>query len=591
MNRDAIVCLVLFCVSLLLFAPARRFELINYDDQQYVNDPAIRRGLDSDSLRWAFTSTKMANWHPLTWLSHMADAQLFGPDNAGAYHFVNALIHAVNASLLFVALRMMSAATWRSGAAAMLWAVHPLRVESVAWVAERKDLLCAMFFLLAVIAYVGYVRRKSGAAYAAVIVLFALALLSKPMAVTLPGVLLLLDIPVLRRSATWKKLLVEKIPLLVLALASGVITFVAQRQGGAMAEDIYPVPLRLGNALASVWRYLSFTFYPSRLSVFYPYEGAIPGTHLSAAAVVAGVACLAAGTIAGLMLWRRGNLMPLVGWLWFLGTLVPVIGLVQVGWQSMADRYMYIPHMGLSAALVWGAAALLPVKRAAPVGALATACVIAVVLSVVTSKQLGYWHDSIALFMHALDVTDHNDVAHGKLAQALDTAGDPGGAIARYEQQFRINPSHPQPLYNIGVILVKQNRPAEGQRYYERAIAIKPDYADAIVNLAHARSAQGDHAGAVELYRRGLQLKPEAAQARFYLALELIEQKKPAEAVEELRRARDSASHHADQTLVDEIDAQLSRPATQATGPATPATTPLSPPLPNEPPRRENPSP
>jgi Flp pilus assembly protein TadD len=332
-----------------------------------------------------------------------------------------------------------------------------------------------------------------------------------------------------------------------------------------MAEDIYPIPLRLGNGIWSYARYLVLTVWPAKLAVIYPYYGAVLGTKLPPAGVLIGVACLVAVTAVSVVLWRRGHRAVLIGWLWFVGTLIPVIGLVQVGWQSMADRYTYIPHMGLFVAIVWGVAAMLPQRPAVRRGALGVACVIAITFSIITTRQLSYWRDSVTLFNRAVEVTDHNPMAQAGLADALAEAGDHGGAIAHYSEQFQLNPSHPQPLYNIGRLLALDGKYSEAQAYYERALAIEPEYADALLNVAHAVGMQGRHAEAVALYERGLRLKPDAARARFFLGLELVELGRAADAHQRWLRAREIARAQDDQALVDEIEAQLSRPpATQS---------------------------
>jgi protein O-mannosyl-transferase len=514
-------------LTLLLYAPAvRHHEFINFDDPGYISEAHVQRGLSIENARWALTTFQFANWHPLTWMSHMSDVSLFGGDNAGAHHVVNAVLHAINAVLLYLVLRAMTGRTWASVAVAAIWAAHPLRVESVAWVAERKDLLSGMFFLLAIGCYARYARRASWAAYAGALVCFVLGLMSKPMIVTLPFVMLLVDCWPLKRQARVKRLFVEKIPFFVLAAAAAVVTYVAQRHGGAMGmgEPVSPM-LRIENAFAAAASYLWLTIWPSGLTIFYPYYGALSGTSLSPVRIIAGVSIILIGTAIGVMMWRRERAV-LVGWLWFLGTLVPVIGLVQVGRQSMADRYTYIPHIGLFIAIVWGVAGVAGVaasirnvamQRAAGV----VAGVVVVALAMRTVDQLGYWKNSETLFTHALAVTHHNHIAHANLAFALGNRGDVAGAVEHYRRAIEIAPREPQPYYNIGQLYLVAGDFERAREWLERAVALDPNYADAHGNLAKAFASMGRPEDAIREFREVVRLRPTNDVAHYDLAVEL----------------------------------------------------------------------
>jgi tetratricopeptide (TPR) repeat protein len=524
MSRDTLICLALACLTTVLYAPVRHHEFVNFDDPGYVNEPHVREGLSIANARWAFTTLHFANYHPLTWLSHMADVTVFGRDNAGAHHVTNVLLHACNAALVYLVLNALTGRPWASLAVAALWTTHPLRVESVAWVAERKDLLSGLFFLLAIGCYARYARRTSRSAYAGSLACFVLGLMSKAMVVTLPGVLLLLDAwPLRRTELRWRRLVVEKLPFVAISAASAVVTYVAQQRYGAMsAGEQIGFGLRAGNAFASLASYLRLTVWPTSLAVVYPYYGAVRGTMLSPASVAAGVALLIGGIVIGLACWRRERAV-LVGWLWFLGTLVPVLGLVQVGRQSMADRYTYLPHVGLMIAIVWGVAAAagrLNVPRAALAATLAA---VLVALSARTVDQVRHWRNSETLFAHALDVTHHNAVAHGSLALALGDRGDVAAAVEHYQRAIEITPQEPQLYYNIGQLYLVAGDYVRAQEWLGKALRLDPNYADAHSNLAKAFAGQGRAEHAIEQFREVARLRPDSYVAHYDLAVELAE--------------------------------------------------------------------
>ena len=418
-------------LTLAAWLPVLRNGFVNLDDSYYVTaNPWVRQGITRAGLAWAMTAKVASNWHPLTMLSHMLDCQLFGLDPAG-HHATSLLLHLANVLLLFAVLWRMTGAAGRSATVAALFAVHPTHVESVAWVAERKDVLSALFWILAMGAWARYARAPSAGRYLLVLLLMALGLMAKPMVVTLPFALLLLDVwPLDRLRLGWRRLLIEKLPLLALSAASSLITLRYQETSLAPL-GVVPWSLRATNALVSWAAYLGKLFLPRHLAVFYPIPLAIPAWK------VAGAALLLAAITALAVRWARREPWLLAGWLWFLGTLVPVIGLVQVGRQAMADRYTYIPSIGLFLAVVWSVAGLLREHRAA----LATAAgIVVLALAVTTRMQIGYWSDSATLFRHALAVTgDDNYLAHIGLGKALMGEKDWDGAaeqlraaLARY---------------------------------------------------------------------------------------------------------------------------------------------------------------
>jgi tetratricopeptide (TPR) repeat protein len=419
-------------LTLAAWLPALQNGFINLDDPYYVTtNPQVRPGITRGGLAWAMTAKVASNWHPLTMLSHILDCQLFGLDPAG-HHATSLLLHLANALLLFEVLRRMTGAAGRSAAVAALFAVHPTHVESVAWVAERKDVLSALFWLLAMGAWARYARAPAIGRYLLVALLMILGLMAKPMVVTLPFALLLLDIwPLDRLRLGWRRLLIEKLPLLALSAASSLITLRYQETSLAPL-DVVPWSLRAANALVSYVAYLGKIFLPRHLAVFYPIPLAIPAWK------VAGAALLLAALTA-LAVWRaRWEPWLLTGWLWFLGTLVPVIGLVQVGRQAMADRYTYIPSIGLFLAVVWSVAWFWRSHRAA----LATVSAIVILaLAAVTRVQIGYWSDSATLFRHALAVTgDDNYLAHIGLGKALMAEKDWNGAAEQFRAALALYP-------------------------------------------------------------------------------------------------------------------------------------------------------
>jgi len=538
MSRDTLICLALGCLTLLLFAPAREHDFINYDDPAYVREPHVQRGLTLDGVGWALTTTHFANYHPLTWLSHMADVEMFGNNPAG-HHLTSVAIHALNAVLLYLVLRAMTGAPWASLAVAAVWAIHPLRVESVAWVAERKDLLSGLFFLLALGAYTRYARRKTTAAYVASLACFAVGLMSKPMIVTLPCVLLLLDLWPLRRTDSWRRLLLEKAPFALLTIGSAVITMIAQRSAGAMtAGEVYPLSLRVANALWAYGCYVELTFWPRGLAIIYPYQGALPGTRVPPVGIAVGVALLVGVTALGVWLWRkRDERSVLVGWFWFIGMLVPVIGIVQVGWQSMADRYSYLPQIGLLIAIIWPLRNLGWRSTGTRVMAAAATIIVGVALTARAQVELGYWRNNITLFTRAVAVTRQNHIALSALALGYDEIGNIPAAREHYKRALAITPREPQLFYNIGrLYLLEQNWPL-AEQWLRDALAIDPRHVDALINLGKVYSGSGRRDDAIAALRQAVAIAPDNSVAHYDLAVELAEQGNVKEALPHFEEA------------------------------------------------------
>jgi tetratricopeptide (TPR) repeat protein len=498
------VAAILAIGTAVLFSPATGYGFLQFDDNDYVTEnPAVRQGLTWAAVRLAFGATHAANWHPLTWLSHMLDVSLFGLD-PGPHHAVNVLLHAANAAILMLALSRLTGSTWRSAAVAALFAVHPLHVESVAWISERKDVLSTLFGFLMLWAYARHAERPGPGRVALVALMLALSLLAKQTWVTAPFLLLLLDFWPLRRveglvpapeqpgpsvpRLSPARLVLEKLPLLALSAASSAMAIVAQGRWGAIQSAAeLPLGARLANATISCVRYLGKTFWPSSLAAFYPYPagGPSPGLGIAAAALLAALTALA--------LWRARRLPWLaVGWLWFLGTLVPVIGIVQVGAQAMADRYTYVPLVGLFVAVVWSVAALARAAGERARWPVAVAGGVAVaLLAALASRQLSYWRDQETLFRHALAVTEGNGRAQYLLSQALIVEGDLGEASAHALESVRLEPNNARYHKNLGYVLYRLGRVDEAVAAFERAVALWPGYAEAHGNLAIAYGRQG----------------------------------------------------------------------------------------------------
>lgn len=495
------ICLVLVIATVAVYWRVRGFDFVNFDDPDYISEnPMIRGGLTFKSVVWAFTHYYSGNWHPATWISLMLDCQIFGLHSGGS-HLVNVAFHAANTVLLFILLHRLTGALWRSAIVAGLFALHPLHVESVAWIAERKDVLSTLFGLLSLMAYARYLKEskvqnpKSKVSYACALGFFALSLMAKPMLVTLPFVMLLLDIWPLQRVANsgWRtclapqfgRLALEKWPWFVLSVVSSVVTFFAQKTGGAVASiEYFPFSWRVTNAVISYSEYVWKACWPVHLAVFYPLAHEQPiGLLLGA------IGFLLVTSAAAVMTIKRWPFL-LVGWLWFLGTLVPVIGLVQVGGQAMADRYMYVPSIGLFIVIVWGVSELLRRSRMAMAAGSAAVVIVLVACAAATVFQLQYWQNSLVLFGHAVTATRDNALAHNNFGSALAATGRREDALAHYEEAVRIDPNNARYQNNFATGLVRAGQPDAAIEHYQAALRICPLYAEVYSNLGSVFLAQ-----------------------------------------------------------------------------------------------------
>jgi len=528
-KRNVILCLLLVVATLALYNPVNRHPFVNYDDDRYITEnPHVHNGLTWRTITWAFTATEQGNWHPLTWLSHALDYQLFHQNPAG-HHLTSLLIHAANAVLLFLFLMYATRRLGPSLFVAALFALHPINVESVAWVAERKNVLCTFFFFATLIAYCWYARQPDWRRYLVFAGLFLLGLMSKPMVITLPFVLLLLDYWPLGRirgghadatAAPLSKLVVEKLPLIALSAASAVITMQAQRAGGAMRSTAqFSLAVRLENAVMAYAMYLWKMIWPSHLSPIYPHPGdSLAGWQVGTSALV-----LLAMTAVALKFRARRYL--LTGWLWFLGTLVPVIGLVQVGDQAMADRYAYIPLVGIFIMIAWRIADLADSKQIGLVVRVIPAACVLLALSFATNRQLGYWSSNYDLWTHAVAVTGRNFIAQDNLGGALLWLGKTDEAYLHFQAAAEINPLDPMSRSNLGAYLQEHGHMAEAIEKYNRVITLTSDpglLAATYANLGAAYRKLGEDEKARTSYDQALQLNPNQYNA--YLGLgELLE--------------------------------------------------------------------
>jgi Tfp pilus assembly protein PilF len=544
-RSELLIAAALAVATLAVYGQVITHQFISLDDDLYIRDnQMVTGGLTLKGMAWAFTTFHAANWHPLTWLSHMVDSQVFGL-NAGGHLFVNALIHVSNTLLLFFFLKRVTGARWRSAIVAALFALHPLHVESVAWAAERKDTLATFFGLLSLLAYARYAAATSWKRYALVALWLGLGLMAKPMLVTWPFVLLLLDYWPLRRlewqpadgirrfAKAWVPLIREKLPLFCLVAVSMVLTYAAQSHGGAVRGFVdAPLSLRLSNALVSYAKYLLLTVWPSGLGVYYPFSPAgVPAWQLAAALVL--VATMTA--IALREANKRGYLI--TGWFWFLGTLVPVIGLVQVGGQAMADRYHYIPSIGLFVALVFGVADLAIAWRIGRVSVAAVSAAVLLLFGSLTALQISRWRDSMTLFEQTLSVTSDNLVIHYNLGHVLGQQGKYDEAVPHFAEALRIKPDFFDALINMGVTLLEQGKSAGAISYYHRALGVEPDSVKAHMQLALALIKQEKGDDALQQVYKALELAPNDPDIRTNLGLMLARQGKLSEATAQLNEA------------------------------------------------------
>ena len=569
------VCVFLIAITWLVFGQTLSHEFVNFDDHVYVyENPVITGGLTLPGIIWAFTHSHARNWHPLTTISHMLDCQLFGL-NAGGHHFTNVFLHTIAVVLLFLVLRQMTGgpsrtgSVWPSAFVAALFAIHPLHVESVAWISERKDVLSGVFFILTLGAYARYARRPSVARYIMMSILFACGLMSKPMLVTLPFVLLLLDYWPLGRgrgmeisgersevrrersvvSGRWsvvRGLVVEKIPLLALSAASCLATLLGQRQAAGSIDQL-PFAWRVNNAIVTCVAYIWQMLWPVKLAVFYPH----PDNRLLLWQIFLALALLIAITVA-VIASRQKRPYLMTGWLWYLGMLVPVIGLVQVGEQARADRYTYLPQVGLYLALTWTIVDLSASwrRRREILGVAA-----AVVITALTWRawiQASYWKNSETLWTHTLAVTSDNDVAHNNLGFIFLRRGELDEAISHFQTALNIRADNPQTHYNLGSALVHNNLGNalvrkklvdEAITHYEKAVELRPDYADGHYNLGSALLQEGRIDEAIAHWQKTVSLQPNDAEAHTTLGDALLRKGEIGEAITHYEKALEIAPH------------------------------------------------
>lgn len=521
---DYPVYLILLVLIFFVFFQTRTHDFINYDDETYItSNPHIAKGLNVQNMIWAFSTSYASNWHPLTWISHMMDIQIYGM-NPGAHHFTNMLFHILNSFLIFFLFRKMTGEFWKSCFLAVLFAIHPLHVESVAWVAERKDVLSTFFGLITLWGYVRYVENSVIYRYGLVLIFYSLSLMSKPMLVTLPFVLLLMDYWPLRRfdkeipweeksqkrSYGFKSLVlrfsVEKLPLVIVAMGSCFITLLVQQKGGAVgAVTMFPFWDRIANALITYITYIKKMIWPFDLAVIYPY----PSSFLMDEIVLAS-AVLAVVPIIGFMVVKRFPYI-IVGWLWYIGTLVPVIGLVQIGSQSMADRYTYIPLIGIFIIISWGAADLTVcwVHRRKKLAVCAMIFCLCMTLS--AHVQTRYWKNSIQLFQHALDVTSGNWIANNNLGCALSQKGHTYQAIPYFQEALRINPEYDDARYNLGLAFVARNRFNDAINQFSRILVTRPEDKDVHIRLGRIYGLQKRFDKAIDHFTIAAALDPDDA--------------------------------------------------------------------------------
>jgi tetratricopeptide (TPR) repeat protein len=513
------VCVLLVVLTWIVFGQTLRHDFVNYDDPRYVyQNTTITNGLDLAGIAWAFTHIHAENWHPVTTITHMLDCQLYGL-KAGWHHFTNVLLHAVASILLLLALQQMTGALWRSAFVAALFAIHPLHVESVAWVAERKDVLSGVFFMLTLLAYVHYARAPSIWRYVTVALMFALGLMSKPMLVTLPFVLLLLDYWPLKRVRAEEshagrqllRLFAEKVPLMALSAVSSTVTYLAQRGALGWTEQL-PIFARINNAFLTYVIYVRQMFWPAKLAVFYPHpENRLPPWEIGLA-----VALLACITTTAVVLRKVAPYL-ITGWFWYLGMLVPVIGLVQVGWQGHADRYTYLPQVGLYIAGTWAIADLTAsFRRRILLGA--AALLIIGALSWTAWIQTSYWRDSETLFTHALAVTGKNDVAENNLGIVFLQRGELDKAIARLQAAIDLRPENGPAHNNLAKAFLQMGQLAEAMIHYRKFLEIEPQNVEARNILGTALIQQGHVREAVEQWQDALAIEPENGNAASNLA-------------------------------------------------------------------------
>jgi tetratricopeptide (TPR) repeat protein len=505
--QAAAAALVLGLLVIGVFWPATRHGFVHWDDEAYVfENPVVRQGLTGQGLLWAFTTTTNANWHPVTWISHMIDAQLFGM-HAGSHHLSSLILHLAATELLFLFLLLGTAQCWRSAVVAALFAVHPLHVESVAWVAERKDVLSGAFFMLVLLAYLAFAKRPSRGRYGLVVLACALGLMAKPMLVTLPAILILVDywplgrIPAAGARGAAARLLKEKVPLLLMSAAVSLVTFVVQVRGGTVSSlEVLPLGRRLASAAIAFVTYLGKTAVPTDLIFMYPYPTQPPPAALwiGAALLLAVMTFLAAKA-------HERHPVVFVGWFWYLVTLLPVIGIVQIGQQARADRYTYLPLVGVFLLVAWPIPAAARARRG--VAAAGTLVLIAA-LALVARAQVGHWRDDLSLFGHAAAVDPGNWVARNNLGNALAVQGRLAEAVQNFTAAVRANPKYQKGWYNLGLASLRESRLGDAEKQLRTALALKGDDAAAHDSLGAVLMRQGRTREALDEFEEARHLDP-----------------------------------------------------------------------------------
>jgi protein O-mannosyl-transferase len=549
-TRKIIICIFLILSTFSVYSQVQDHEFINYDDHTYITENLnVQAGLTGKSVKWAFTTFYASNWFPMTWLSHILDYQLYGLHPKGHY-LTNLFLHISSVLILFIVLFRMTGALWQSGFVAAMFALHPINVQSVAWIAERKNVLSTLFWLITIWTYIRYAEKPSIKRYGFVFLFFALGLMSKPMLVTLPFVLLLLDYWPLGRLKLEQKrgdkkitekhrgnkseilrLVLEKIPLFLLVVLASIATIIAQKSGGALRPmDFISLSARLNNALFSYSLYLQKMIWPSGLSVFYPHpENALPFWQgfLS-------LSLLTLFTAVVIRLARRAPYL-IVGWFWYLGTMFPVIGIIQVGGQAIADRYAYVPLIGIFIIIAWGLPELMAGWRYKKKALSILVGILIPALAIVTWTQVGYWKNTFTLFKHATTVVDNRypgaALIYNNLGLSLYKKGQFSDSFAQYKIATKINPSYHEPYINIGNILLEQKKAEEAIDYFKRAIAFKPDSSTAYYNLGRALAQKGEKEETISFYKKAIKIKPDFAAAHYSLGNALLAEKKVEEAI------------------------------------------------------------
>jgi protein O-mannosyl-transferase len=531
------ICIFIVIATLVVYWQVQNHEFLNYDDTEYVTgNLVVKTGLTGAGIFWIFTESYAANWHPVTFLSHMLDVELYGLNPSG-HHLTSLFFHIANSLLLFGVLLKMTGAPWQSGLVATLFALHPLNVESVAWIAERKNVLSTFFWFLTLWAYVGYVEKKKIGNYLLVVLFLSLGLMAKPMLVTLPFTLLLLDFWPLKRCGEVRAptvkmampLILEKIPLFLLAAGVSVITYIVQKDGGAIGGFNFWF-YNMANALVSYVEYLEKMIWPRGLSILYPHPG-------NAVSIWKSLLC--GWVLAGITIWvvkaiRHAPYLAL-GWFWYLGTLVPVIGIVQAGSQSMADRYVYVPLIGIFIMMAWGLPELLAKWRFGDKALTVLAGVGLPILMIMTWMQVSHWKNSITIFEHAIKVIDKEypnfSIAHNNLGHALIAEGKNKEAIVHYRMAIKLKPDSVKAHFNLGHALTAEGRNEDAIAQYKRAIKFQPDYVAAHFNLAHALFTAGKTQASILQYKRVIKLQPDLAGAHNNLGHALLADEKAEEAI------------------------------------------------------------